>query len=116
MITKFPPLQRPDMNNRSINSTVRFWNPFTLPGYPDEMPAGEYEVIVEEELLQGLSFAAYRRTATYLTVRGKGRHAGRTELRAVFGDDLNEALTRDQAIINTDNQSDAALSPQEDFK
>ena len=104
------------MNNRSTSSTVRFLNPFTLPGYPGEMPAGEYEVIVEEELLQGLSFAAYRRTATYLTVRGKGRHAGRTELRAVFGNDLKDALTRDQALIKVSNQSDAALPPQEDLK
>ncbi len=34
------------------------------------MPAGDHEDLVEEELLQGLSFEAYRRTATFLTVRG----------------------------------------------
>ncbi len=104
------------MNMRSTRSTVTFSNPFTLPGYPGDLPAGDYEVLVEEELLQGLSFEAYRRTATYLTVRGKGSHAGRTELRAISESDLKEALSRDAATSETYNKSEAALSPQEDLK
>lgn len=96
---------------------MTFSNPFTLPGYPGKLPAGEYEVLVEEELLQGLSFEAYRRTATYLTVRGRGNHAGRTELRAISENDLIEAPSRDQAATETKiDHSDAALSPQEDRK
>ena len=54
------------MNMRSTRSTLTFSNPFALPGYPGNLPPGDYEVLVEEELLQGLSFEAYRRTATYL--------------------------------------------------
>jgi hypothetical protein len=105
------------MNMRSTRSTVRFSNPFTLPGYTGELPAGDYEVLVEEELLEGLSFAAYRRTATYLTVRGKGNYAGLTELRMTSENDLKEALSRDQAATEKKNdQCDAALSPQEDLK
>ncbi len=102
------------MNMRSTRSTVTFSNPFTLSGYPGDLPAGDYEVLVEEELLQGLSFEAYRRTATYLTVRGKGSHAGRTELRAISDSDLKEALSRDQAATEKNDHRDAALSPQED--
>ena len=102
------------MNMRSTRSTVTFSNRFTLPGYPGDLPAGDYEVLVEEELLQGLSFEAYRRTATYLTVRGRGGHAGRTELRAISDSDLKEALGRDAATTETNNHSEAALSPQED--
>jgi hypothetical protein len=105
------------MNVRSFRSTLTFSNPFTLPGYPDQLPAGDYELLVEEELLQGLSFEACRRTATYLTVRGRGRHAGRSELRAISYSDLKEALSRDQAATeDRKNSSDAALSPQEDSK
>ena len=104
------------MTMRSTRSTVTFSNPFTLSGYPGDLPAGDYEVLVEEELLQGLSFEAYRRTATYLTVRGRGSHAGRTELRAISEKDLKEALSRDAATTETNNHSDAALSPQEDLK
>ncbi len=102
------------MNMRSTRSTVTFSNPFTLSGYSGELPAGDYEVLVEEELLQGLSFEAYRRTATYLTVRGRGSHAGRSELRAISDRDLREALGRDAVLSQTNNHSEAALSPQED--
>jgi hypothetical protein len=102
------------MNMRSTRSTVTFSNPFTLSGYPGDLPAGDYEVLVEEELLQGLSFEAYRRTATYLTVRGRGRHVGRTELRAISDSDLKQALSRDAALSQTNNHGEAALSPQED--
>jgi len=104
------------MNMRSTKSTVTFSNPFTLPGYPAELPAGDYEILVEEELLRGLSFEAYRRTATYLTVRGTGSHAGRTELRAISDRDLKEALSRDASTNGTNNHSEAALSPQEVLK
>ena len=102
------------MTMRSTRSTVTFSNPFTLSGNPGDLPAGDYEVLVEEELLQGLSFEAYRRTATYLKVRGRGRHAGRTERRAISDKDLKEALGRDAALSQTNNHSDAALSPQDD--
>jgi len=102
------------MNMRSTRSTVTFSNPFTLPGYTGELPAGDYEILVEEELLQGLSFEAYRRTATYLTVHGRGRHAGRSELRTISDSDLKRALSRDQAATEKNDHSDAALSPQED--
>jgi hypothetical protein len=102
------------MNMRSTRSTVTFSNPFTLPGIPGDLPAGDYDVLIEEELLQGLSFVAYRRTATYLTVRGRGGHAGRTELRTISDSDLKEALGRDAATTETNNYSEAALSPQED--
>lgn len=104
------------MNRRSTRSTVTFSNPFTLPGYPGELPAGDYEVLVEEELLQGLSFEAYRRTATYMTVRGTGAHAGRSELRVTSVSDLKEALRRDADIPEANNHSEAALSPQEDTR
>jgi len=102
------------MQARSTNRTVTFSNPFSLAGYVGELPAGDYEVLVEEELLQGLSFEAWRRTATYLTVRGRGSHAGRTELRATTERDLTAALNRDQATTHEIDDSEAALSPQED--
>jgi hypothetical protein len=99
------------MNTRSTRSTVTFSSPFTLPGYLGELPAGDYEVLVEEELLQGLSFEAYRRTATFLTVCGKGRQAGRSELRPTTESDLKRAQVWDSILTDKKNDSDAALSP-----
>ncbi|MCO8146944.1 hypothetical protein NHN26_17305, partial [Rhodovulum tesquicola] len=89
-------------------------NPFTVPGYSDELPAGDYDLLVEEELLQGLSFEAWRRTATYLTVQGRGSHAGRTEMRAMTEHDLTAALSRDRAANHENDHSEAAPSPQEE--
>lgn len=102
------------MNTRSTKTRVTFANPFSLPGFVGELPAGEYEVLVEEELLQGLSFEAWRRTSTFLTVRGKGRHAGRTELRVISDIDLNVALNRDAAMTGTGHQSNVAVPPQKE--
>jgi hypothetical protein len=104
------------MNIRSSRSTVSFSAPFTLSVYQGELPAGDYVVLVEEEVLEGLSFEAYRQTATYLLVQGKGGHAGRTEMRPITQNDLQEALSRDRAATGMDDYSEAALSPQEDLK
>ncbi len=101
---------------RSSRSTVTFANAFGLLGHAGVLPAGDYEVLVEEELLQGLSFEAYRRTATYLLVEGKGADAGRSEMRATTENDLKAALRRDQAMTNQNTHSEAALSPPEDLK
>ncbi len=86
---------RARMNTRSSRLMVTFSHPFALAGYADELPAGEYEVIVEEELIGELSFEAYRTTATYLIVHGRGRRVGRTELRLITQQDLKMALNRD---------------------
>lgn len=85
---------RSRMNTRSSRLTVTFSHPFVLAGYADELPAGAYEVIVEEELIQGLSLVAYRTAATYLLVHGKGCRAGRTELRLITQNDLETAQSR----------------------
>jgi len=101
------------MNTRSTKTSVTFVNPFSLPGYVGVLPAGEYEVLVEEELLQGLSFEAWRRTSTFLTVRGRGNRAGRTELRAISDRDLKAALNRDAGMADITHKSGAAVTPQE---
>lgn len=104
------------MNTRSTTLTMTFSNPFSLAGYCGALPAGDYEVVIEEERLQGLSFEVWRRTSTHLTVRGRDSHIGRTEMRATTEHDLNTALSRDRAATQDTNESEAALSPQEDLE
>lgn len=86
------------MNTRSSRSVTTFINPFILSGDSDELPAGEYEVLIEEELIEGLSFPAYRRTATYLMVHGKGLRVGTTSMRQTTKKDLEAAHCRDRAL------------------
>lgn len=83
------------MTIRPTTSILRFDHPFTLPGHPVPLPAGTYDVLIEDELLHGLSFEAFRRVSTFLQVKGQ---AGMTELRSTTEQDLEAALTRDRAL------------------
>ena len=104
------------MDTRSSRSMVTFSHSFSLPGYPDDFPAGDYEIVVEEEALHGLSFEAYRRTATYLMVQGRTGRTGHTEMHPTTEKDLEATLDRDRASEHHAPASEAALSPLEDQK
>jgi len=52
------------MTTRTTKSTVTFTRPFSLSGFDGEQPAGSYSVETDEEMLDGVSFPAYRRLAT----------------------------------------------------
>ncbi|MCK7611721.1 hypothetical protein [Roseibium sediminicola] len=100
------------MNTRSTRSTVKFFHPFSLRGQSEVLPAGDYEILVEEELLQDMNFLGYRKTATYLMVSGKGR----THMREISGNDLEAILDRDRSANDEVPEDDADVSPQEDLK
>lgn len=63
------------MTIRSRRETVTFKHPFYIRGIARELPAGHYEVVTEEEMIDGLSFAVWRRVATLITVPSNGRGA-----------------------------------------
>jgi hypothetical protein len=46
------------MTARTTRTTVTFRHPFLLKGAERMMPAGDYGVITDEELIDGLSFLA----------------------------------------------------------
>ncbi|MEB3418715.1 hypothetical protein ACFSDD_18945 [Salipiger marinus] len=102
------------MTMRSARSTVTFFNAFALRGYAGQLPAGDYEIIVEEELLEGFSFETWLRTATYLMVGHSDSQPGLAEMRAVSDRELVAVLSRDGAMTQTKQNSEAALSPLED--
>ncbi len=102
------------MLTRSTRSMVTFSNDFMIGDSQWELPPGTYEILVEEELLQGISFEAYRRTATYLMVRGRRSNTGQTTMQLTTKEDLEHAIACDQALSETINDSEAALSPRED--
>jgi len=55
---------------RTTRQAITFDQPFALTAVDEVQPAGTYTVDVDEELIEGLSFLAYRRVATtiYLPV------------------------------------------------
>jgi hypothetical protein len=60
--------------NRSTSRTVTFTKPFLLAELDGIQPAGCYTIETEEELLQALSFEAWRRLST--TIRLPRRPGG----------------------------------------
>ena len=52
------------MTIRTTRTTVSFSHPFILQDLEGVQPAGEYVVLIDDELIEGLSRIAYRRVAT----------------------------------------------------
>ena len=55
------------MQNRTRREDIVFKRPFALKGWAEPQPAGAYAVDTEEELIEGLSFPAYRGVSTTIT-------------------------------------------------
>ena len=49
---------------RTTRKSITFDHPFSLTAVDKLQPAGTYAVDIDEELIEGLSFLAYRRVAT----------------------------------------------------
>lgn len=60
------------MFTRTSRVDVVFRRAFVLKGVEGLQPAGTYTVETEEELIDGLSFPAYRRIWTMITVQANG--------------------------------------------
>jgi hypothetical protein len=56
------------MTTRSRREIITFRHPFRIKGIDRELPAGPYEVITDEEMIEGLSFASFRRVATMIMI------------------------------------------------
>jgi hypothetical protein len=54
------------MMNRTTLTHIFFARPFSLTGLDGPQPAGTYTIETQEELLEGLSFPAYRRIGTVM--------------------------------------------------
>src|ERR1700733_824686 len=60
--------RQPGMTMRSRRETITFKPPFRIKGIDRLLPAGAYEVITDEEMIEGLSFPVFRRVATMIMV------------------------------------------------
>jgi hypothetical protein len=56
------------MTMRSRREMIIFKHPFRIKGIDRLLPPGAYEVITDEEMIEGLSFASFRRIATMIMV------------------------------------------------
>jgi hypothetical protein len=88
------------MTMRTTNNTVTFHRPFHLKGVDRLLPPGSYRVVTDEELIEGLSFPAYRRIATAIFVPAPSGSA--VEMATIDPADLQAAQDQDAAMPNTE--------------
>jgi len=85
------------MSTRTTETTVTFRRSFTLSSVEGAQPAGTYRLVTEEEQIPGLSFVAFRRTATLLHLPADPVPGGTRQVVSVSPDELAEALASDAA-------------------
>ena len=78
---------------KTSDTTVTFHRPFCLKGVDRELPPADYRVTTEEELIEGLSFAAYRRVSTVIFVPAP--YGGGIEMVTIDPSDLKAAQVTD---------------------
>jgi hypothetical protein len=79
------------MTTRLRLETVTFQHPFRIKGIDHALPAGAYEVITDEEMIEGSSFAAYRRVATMIVVPAALPRSSTMEMISIGSVDLSDA-------------------------
>jgi hypothetical protein len=85
------------MTVRTTKKAVTFARPFILGKFDGVFPAGTYDVETDEELLENLSFCAYRRVLTVIHLPVKSGRRGRAQTLTIDPNELDAALKRDAA-------------------
>ena len=81
------------MTIRTTTTTVTFRRPFLLKSAERTTPAGDYRVVTDEELIEGVSFLAYRRVMTAIFLPATG---GGSEMLIIDPSEIEQAQTRDR--------------------
>jgi hypothetical protein len=86
------------MTLRTTDKMVTFRHPFCLKGVDRLLPAADYRVVTDEELMEGVSFNVYRRVATVIFVPGPSGRG--IEMVAIDPLDLQVAQERDVGALS----------------
>jgi hypothetical protein len=84
------------MTTRTTETALTFRRPFTRSAVGQHPPAGAYRIAVDEDEILGLSFVAFRRTATMLHVPALSASIGRAEMFVLDADELAAAIETDR--------------------
>ncbi len=79
------------MTTRSRREIITFRHPFRIKGIDRLLPAGAYDVITDEEMIAGLSFASFRRVATMIMVPAAPPRGSTMEMISIGSVDLSDA-------------------------
>jgi hypothetical protein len=86
------------MTMRSRRETITFRHPFRIKGIDRLLSAGAYEVITDEEMIEGLSFASFRRVATMIMVPAAAPRSSSMEMISINAVDLTDAQRDDASV------------------
>ena len=99
------------MSIRTTRKIVEFSKPFSIEGLDRVLPAGSYEIVTDEELIEGLSFPVYRRVATMMLAYAKSSPVPSTEMLTIDPRDLVAAMERDKRAIEAPAAAAPTLPP-----
>ena len=80
---------------RSRRETVVFKHPFRIASIERMLPAGAYEVVTDEEMIEGLSFPSFRRVATMMMVPAAPPRSASVEMISISSTELSDAQRED---------------------
>ena len=86
------------MTTRTTTKSVTFHRPFYLKGIDRLLPPADYRVATDEEVIDGLSFAAYRRVSTVIFVPAEFGSA--VEMVTIDPLDLQAAQEQDAGTLS----------------
>jgi hypothetical protein len=83
------------MTTRTRRETITFKHPFRIDGVDRLLSPGAYEVVTDDEMIEGLSFPCFRRVATMIMVPSTtpGHHV--MEMISISSVDLSNAQRND---------------------
>lgn len=88
------------MTVRTTTKIITFHRPLCLRGVDRSLPPADYSVMTDEELIEGLSFPAYRRISTVIFVPAPSGSA--VEMVSIDPLDLQAAQERDARLPNAE--------------
>jgi hypothetical protein len=101
---------------RTTTQTVTFHKPFCLKGVDRLLPPADYRVVTEEELIDGVSFSAYRRVSTVVFVPAESGCAVEmvtidpSELQAAQEHDLATPISPHDSARERHNENQAGVA------
>jgi len=98
------------MTTRTTQSIAVFNDAFSIGGIDGELPAGSYRIETEEELIESLSFVAFRRLETTIALPAIGSLGLKRQILAIDPLDLAAAKDRDAARSRATPAIDTAES------
>jgi hypothetical protein len=86
------------MVERTTETEITFTHPFTLDALVGPQPAGTYRLVVDEELIEGLSFTAYQRVGTHLELPAISIATGKRQFLQVTPSEIDRAVELDAKL------------------